>query len=55
MTNGLLYTDIFGLEVYSRMQKLSLFALSSFAYINHCKFVTDRCHSMRDAKNCILQ
>jgi len=40
MTNALLYTDIFGVEVYKRIQKLS-----SGASVNaRCNFVTDSCH-----------
>jgi len=54
MPNALWYTDIFGLEVYSRMQKLS-----SCASVNaRCNFVADRCHKISvhavastDAKN----
>jgi len=40
MPSALWYIDIFGLEVYNRMQKL----LSCASVDLWCNFVTDRCH-----------
>jgi len=42
MLNALCYTDIYGLEVYNRMQNLS-----PCATVNAwCNFITDRCHQI---------
>jgi len=42
MPSALWYTDIFGLEVYNHVQKLS-----SYASVNaRCNFITDRCHQI---------
>jgi len=40
MPIALLYTDIFGLEIYNHRQNIS-----SYASVNAwCSFITDRCH-----------